>query len=228
MKIKLESGFQRGGSVRAVSGAFPDFTVTTLAEASENTWNDDGDSSCDIEVDDLDPRPLFQTSFWGVSSLSYESSAEPLNAAARALCALPMPKGWEVTLAGTNMGGATARDERQVGGTLAAFVCDLVAGRQPAAVSPAQRREAYLAAQSAAISAWDAAGLDGAAIWDARIPWSREDGVTALAGKISGQYMGASNGHRHFQDLNGFRSALSHPRTRSAEKMAALTCRLPA
>lgn len=228
MTIELKSGFQRGASVCAVSGVFPEFTISTLASASENTWCGDGDSSCEIEVDDLDPRPLFKTRFWGVSSCSYESSAEPLNAAARTLCALPLPKGWEVSLTGTNFGGATAKDTRQIGGTLGAYVCDLVAGRQPTAKSPSQRREAYLATQAAAVVTWEMAGLDGPAIWDAHIPWSREEGVIALAGKLAGRYMGPSNGHRDFQDLNGFRSALSHPRTQSAERMAALTCRVAA
>ena len=226
MKISLKSGFQRGGSVRAVSGTFPEFTVTALASASENTWHDDGDSSCEIEVNDLDPRPMFQTSFWGVSSLSYESRATPLNAAARALCEQPMPKGWAVTIPGTNLGGATARDERQTGGTIGAYVCNLVAGRGPAAHSPAARREAYLAERARCVAAWEAAGLDGEAIWEARIQWAREDGVIALAGKLAARYMGPSHGHRHFEELNGFRSALSHPRTQSAEAMASLTCRM--
>lgn len=226
MKIELKSGFQRGGSVRAVSGTFPDFTITTLASASENTWHDDGDSSCQIEVDDLDPRPIFRTRFWGVSSLSYESAAEPLNAAARALCAQPLPKGWAITIPGTNLGGATARDTFQAEGSIGAFVCDLVAGRGPTAHSPAQRRENYIRHKAEAVAAWEAAGLDGEAIWEARIPWSREEGVIALANKLADRYMGPSHGHRNFEELNGFRSALSHPRTQSAEAMAALTCQM--
>lgn len=58
MKIRLKSKFQRGGSIRAVSGNFPEFIITTLAAASENTWHDDGDSSCEIHVDEADLRPI--------------------------------------------------------------------------------------------------------------------------------------------------------------------------
>jgi hypothetical protein len=222
MKISLKSGFQRGGSVVALSGSFPDFTVTKLAEASENTWHDDGDSSCSIDVAEDDPRPLFQTWFWGVSSLSYESRATPLNAAARALCSQPIPKGWDIVIPG----GATARDERQKEGDLSRYVLNLAAGRGPSAISPAEKREQYLAERARCVAAWEAAGLDGEAIWEARIQWSREECVIALAGKLADRYMGHSHGHRHFEELNGFRSSLSHPRTQSAESMASLTCRM--
>jgi hypothetical protein len=226
MIVSLSSGFRRGGSVRALSGTFPDFKVQTLAAASENTWHDDGDSSCQVEVDDLDPRPIFETRFWGVSGLSYESSAEPLNAAARALCDQPLPKGWAITMDGTNLGGATTRDTFQTEGTLGAFVCDLVAGRRPTAHSPEKRRENYLRRKAEAVAAWEAAGLDGEAIWDANIPWARQPGVISLASRLADRFMGMRRGHRHFRDLNGWSEELSHPRINSAERMAELTCRV--
>lgn len=226
MELELKSGFQRGASLRTLTGTFPDYQVEILARASENTWWDDGDSTHTVTWENEDPRPLFHVCFWGVSSLSYESEATPLNKAAHDLCNRPIPKGWEVRIPGHNLGGATCRDTVQRGGSLADYICHLVAGRGPALISPAQRREAYEAAKEAAIAEWETAGLDGAAIWAAKLPWARHPEVIFLARKLAGRYMGPSQGHRHFEELNGFKTPLSHPRTQTAEEMAALTCRV--
>lgn len=227
MKIELKSGFRRWAMVVEVLGNFPDYKVETVERSYQNTWQDDGDSSTSIEVDPADKRALFKVRFWGVSAHSNESDTIPLTEGAEQLCALPLPKGWEVRIRGENLGGATGRDAVIVGGTQEALICNLAAAREPLLRSPEQRRAAFLAAKTAAVEAWEAAGLDGLAIWEAKLSWSKEEGVIALAGKLAGRYMGASNGHRHFQELNGFRSALSHPRTQVAEKMAELTCRVP-
>lgn len=226
MIIELESHFQRGGEVIALEGEFPSFVSHSLAYAGECTRNDDADQSCSVQVDEADPRPIFKTVFWGVSSLSYESSATPLNRAAVALCAQPLPKGWGITLQGVNLGGASGRDSFQTEGTLKGFVCDLVAGRHPAAHSPAERRAKYMERRTTSIAKWEAAGLDGRKIWDAHVQWATEQGVIELASKLALRCMGPSRGFRDFQELNGFRSPLSHPRTQSAERMARLTCSL--
>jgi hypothetical protein len=77
------------------------------------------------------------------------------------------------------------------------------------------------------VNMWEDSGLDGVTIWDACIPWGHDPAVINLANKLAGLYMGPSEGHRQFEELNGFRSPLSYPRTQSAERMAALTCHQP-
>lgn len=224
--IQLNSGFRSGGSVRAVLGNFPNFEIVSLAKANANTWHDDGDSSCEIEIDDNESRPIFESRFWAVSSMSYEGDAKPLNAAARMLCKTPLPKGWAVTLRGTQVGGGSSPDTFQTIGTLERYICDLVADRYPYTHSPLERKESYRLKRKKYIDIWEAAGLNGIFIWDAHLSWSREYDVIQLANKLANRFMGHSKGHNDFKKLNGFSSLLSFPRTTIAEKMASLTCQI--
>ena len=124
MKIEIKSGFKRGGSIVAVLGSFPEFEVTTLASAGPCTWQGDTDTSFKIEVDEEDARAIFEAWFYEAGGIWHEH-AKPLNAAARELCAQPLPEGWDVSIQGIDQ-AVTVGD----------YVCDLAAGRRPTAWSP--------------------------------------------------------------------------------------------
>lgn len=70
MKISVNSGFQRGGSVLQWDGE----KFVQLRRAAENTYQGDGDSSFEIEVPDNFRGAVVR--FWGISSLSYANQAE--------------------------------------------------------------------------------------------------------------------------------------------------------
>lgn len=225
MKITLESHFRRGMSIIEIVGEFPNYTTKLIDRALECTYVGDSDDTHDIEISEDDSRALFLCRFWGVSSHSFERSAEPLTEAARKLCEKPLPRGWCFKIYGHDYGGAYGSDTIVKDGTIEKYVLDFAAGRSPNACSPADRKAAYEAKKVDAIAKWEGAGLDGARIWDEKIQWSLEPAVIELADKLAGRWLGYSNSHRSFEKINGFKSPLSFPRTQVAEKMAALTCR---
>ena len=102
MKIEIKSGFKRGGSIVAVLGSFPEFEVTTLASAGPCTWQGDTDTSCSLEIEEADPRPIFETWFFEAFGQQH-NRATPLNAAARKLCAQPLPEGWGISVPGVDL-----------------------------------------------------------------------------------------------------------------------------
>ena len=100
MKIEIKSTSRSGGSVVVVSGTFPEFEITTLAQAEPCTRQGDPVTSIEIEIEDADPRSLFEArSFVGGT----HNWAEPLNAAARAMANQPLPKGWGISIPGTDL-----------------------------------------------------------------------------------------------------------------------------
>ena len=102
MKIEIKSGFRSGGSVVAVTGAFPEFKVVTLDRAGPCTWQGDPDTSFEIEVDEEDARAIFETWFHE-ADFGQCDHAKPLNAAARKLCAQPLPEGWGISVPGVDL-----------------------------------------------------------------------------------------------------------------------------
>ena len=122
MKIEIKSGFRSGGAVCVVSGTFPEFGVVTLDQAGPCTWKGDTDTSFKIEIEEADPRPIFEAWFYEAGGIWHEH-AKPLNAAARKLCAQPLPEGWGVSIQGIDQ-AVTVGD----------YVCDLAAGRRPTAL----------------------------------------------------------------------------------------------
>ena len=102
MKIEIKSGFRSGGSVVAVTGAFPEFKVVTLDRAGPCTWQGDPDTSFEIEVDEEDARAIFETWFFEAFGQQH-NRATPLNAAARAMANQPLPEGWGISIPGTDL-----------------------------------------------------------------------------------------------------------------------------
>ena len=154
MKIEIKSGFKRGGSAVAVTGTFPEFEVTTLASAGPCTWQGDTDTSCSLEIEEADPRPIFETWFFEAFGQQH-NRAKPLNAAARKLCAQPLPEGWGISVPGVDLviqvgtfcyplvpgedipeGGVVTYSGYDHRVTIGSYVEAVACGRRPTAWSP--------------------------------------------------------------------------------------------
>ena len=160
MKIEIKSGFRHGCAVCSVSGTFPEFEVTTLAKAGPCTWCGDPATSIKVEIGkEADPRPIFEAWDFCGGPHTTHNRAEPLNAAARALCAQALPEGWGVFVPGSELvvtvgtfcyplvqgmdipeGGVVTYPGYDQRVTVGEYVKALVAGREPIAWwSPTQK-----------------------------------------------------------------------------------------
>lgn len=88
MKISINSGFQRGGSLLEWDGQ----KFNIIRRAGENTRVGDGDSSFTVEVPDNFKGAVVR--FWGISFMSYCNSAELMGFTEAELSAPSPVKGW--------------------------------------------------------------------------------------------------------------------------------------
>lgn len=89
MKVEVQSGFQRGGTLSQWTGT----EFVHVRRASENTWVGDGDSSFSVDLPD-DFKGVV-TRFHGISALSYCAEVSEFIGFSEAELKAPAPeKGW--------------------------------------------------------------------------------------------------------------------------------------
>lgn len=217
MHIKIQAGPRTSAQVvRLVVGRLPNVQVHVLADLPVGEEEREGAFTWERG----DARALYHISRTvDTTSTVGTVVVQPLTFRAAELLDAPIPKGWAAFV----MDAAQPEGWRKLQ-TFGEFARLKMAGEEAYLLSPEQRAAIAAKKEADMIRRWDEAGLAGRLIWEARLPYCKEEAVIQLASKLANRFLGVSADMADFKRRNNFRSPLPGGKTTTAEVMAAITC----